>query len=47
MKVEFYTTFTAQVELLPRFTVIYGREYTKMIALEWLWFGVFIEKLKT
>lgn len=46
MNIEFYTTFTAQIEVLPRFTIIYGREYDKLIAFEWLWFGVFIENKK-
>ena len=46
---EFYNTFKTQFELLPRFTIIYGkgqsdeeREITHNgFAIEWLWFGVF------
>ena len=44
----FYTTFTTQVELLPRLTILYGKtendgiENKRGIAIEWLWFGVFI-----
>ena len=47
---KFYNTFTTQFELLPRFTIIYGKgqsdEETEIIhngfAIEWLWFGVFV-----
>ena len=46
---EFYNTFRTQFELLPRFTIIYGKgqsdeenEITHNgFAIEWLWFGVF------
>ena len=45
----FYNTFSTQFELLPRFTIVYGKgqsdEETEItqngIAIEWLWFGVF------
>lgn len=47
----FYNTFTTQFELLPIFTIIYGKgklnEETEIthngIAIEWLWFGVFMQ----
>lgn len=44
---EFYKTFKTQVELLPRVTIIYGKSDENDIssngfAIEWLWFGVFI-----
>ena len=45
---EFYNTFKAQFEVLPRFTIIYNNIeeedyaiYQKGFAIEWLWFGVF------
>ena len=46
---EFYNTLRTQFELLPRFTIIYGKgqsdEETEIthngFAIEWLWFGVF------
>jgi hypothetical protein len=46
---EFYNTFTTQFELLPRITIIYGKEQSNEevkithngFAIEWLWFGVF------
>jgi len=37
-----YTTFKSQIELLPRITVLY--ENSILIAVEWLWFGVFFGK---
>jgi len=56
---ETYSTFSTQVELLPRITIVYGfnkptrvhiddqqNDYEMIrngIAIEWLWFGVFIE----
>jgi len=47
---EFYNTFKTQFELLPRVTIIYGKghsyEETEItrngLAIEWLWFGVFV-----
>ena len=42
MKVEFYETIKHQIELLPRFTILYGKEMYKGFAFEWLFFGVFI-----
>lgn len=39
---EFYNTFRTQFELLPRFTIIYGSD-TRGFAIEWLWFGVFVQ----
>lgn len=47
---EFYGTFLTQFEVLPRLTIIYGKgnsyegyEISKNgIAIEWLWFGVFL-----
>lgn len=49
MKAQFYNTFKTQVELLPRVTILYGKsndndnDISKNgIALEFLWFGVFI-----
>lgn len=44
----FYTSFTTQIEVLPRLTIIYGslqfcnREIMRGVGIEWLWFGVFI-----
>ena len=47
MKAQFYNTFKTQVELLPRVTILYGKSNDNDIskngiALEFLWFGVFI-----
>ncbi len=50
---EFYNTFKTQFELLPRLTIIYGKgqsdEETEItrngFAIEWLWFGVFVQFL--
>ena len=44
---EFYNTFRTQFELLPILTIIYGKaENTEIthngFAIEWLWFGVFV-----
>ena len=47
---EFYNTLRTQFELLPRLTIIYGKGNTyedyeiskNGIALEWMWFGVFL-----
>ena len=39
---EFYTTFTTQIELLPRITVSYKKLKIKLIAIEWLWFGFYL-----
>ena len=54
---ETYTTFSTQIELIPRLTIVYGfGENVKVttdsgqteivkngFAIEWLWFGIFIE----
>lgn len=45
---EFYNTFRCQIELLPRLTLIYGKDSEYEIehngfAIEWLWFGFFIK----
>lgn len=40
---EFYTTFTSQIELLPRTTIRYKKFKINLIAIEWLWFGFYIE----
>jgi len=40
---EFYNTFRTQFELLPRFTIIYGKDTLNGFAIEWLWFGVFVQ----
>ena len=47
---EFYNTFTSQIEILPRFIIIYGKGQSddtheienNGFAVEWLWFGVFV-----
>ena len=45
---KWYTTFTTQMEILPRITILYGKtenagaKNKRGIAIEWLWFGVFI-----
>ncbi len=39
---EFYNTFRTQFELLPRFTIIYGKDTLNGFAIEWLWFGVLL-----
>ena len=38
-----YNTFKTQIEILPRITIIYGGRDTKILAFEWLWFGIFFE----
>ena len=47
-KMEFYSTFRTQFEVLPRLTIIYSKikeenysVYKNGFAIEWLWFGVF------
>jgi len=40
--IEFYSTFRTQFEVLPRLTIIYGEGYHKGFAIEWLWFGVYV-----
>ena len=42
MDMEFYNTFRTQFELLPRFTIIYGKDTLNGFAIEWLWFGVLL-----
>lgn len=48
----YYNTFKRQIELLPRITIIYGDSLNEDddfgvthngIAIEWLWFGIFIK----
>lgn len=41
---EFYQTIKHQIELLPRLTIIYNNSENGQngIALEWLFFGIFI-----
>jgi hypothetical protein len=40
---EFYTTFTHQIELLPRITLRYNKLKINFIAIEWLWFSFYLE----
>jgi hypothetical protein len=40
---EFYTTFTSQIELLPRITLRYNKLKINFIAIEWLWFSFYLE----
>lgn len=45
---EIYNTFGTQIELLPRITIIYGKEQANEIvhngiAFEWLWFGIYFK----
>ena len=40
---EFYQTFTHQIELFPRITLRYKKFKIYLIAIEWLWFGFYIE----
>ena len=47
MKIEFYETIKHQIELLPRLTIIYSKEYeSKGFAIEWLFFGMHVELKK-
>ena len=49
MKIHFQTTFKSQIELLPRFTVIYGGKTYLLggMAIEFLWFSLaFLESEK-
>ena len=45
----FYETFKTQFEVIPRVTIIYGKNQVESsiekngLAIEWLWFGVFIQ----
>jgi hypothetical protein len=47
---EIYNTFTTQIELLPRLTIIYGKGQSNQenqiihnaVAIEWIWFGICI-----
>lgn len=44
-----YNTFRTQIEILPRISVVYGKNVDDSdiekngIAFEWLWFNVFFE----
>jgi hypothetical protein len=38
----FANSFKNQIEILPRLTFIYGRLQDYVIAIEWLWFSVYI-----
>lgn len=42
---EFFTTFENQIELLPRITLRYDKLKINFIAIEWLWFGFYLQKL--
>ena len=41
---EFYTTFTHQIEILPRITLRYNKFKINLIAIEWLWFGFYLQR---
>jgi hypothetical protein len=43
---EFYTTFANQIELLPRIFLRYHKLKIDLIAIEWLWFGFYLEIFK-
>ena len=51
MKLHKYFTITNQIEILPRLSIIYGKGQSDEeieiinngIAIEWLWFGIFID----
>jgi hypothetical protein len=38
----FDSTVTSQIEITPRFAIRYGGEYPRVIALEWLWFTIYL-----
>lgn len=40
MKIQTYNTIKTQIEIIPRLTII----YSKGIAFEWLFFGIYIGK---
>lgn len=40
---EFYQSFTHQIELLPRITLRYHKLKINFIAIEWLWFGFYLQ----
>jgi len=45
-KINFDTTFTSQIELLPRLTIIYGNKSEGVvIAFEFLWFTVYFQRV--
>ena len=41
---EFFTTFINQIELLPRLTLRYEKFKINFIAIEWLWFGFYLQR---
>ena len=43
---EFYTTFTFQIELLPRISFGYNKLKIYYIAIEWLWFGFSLQRFE-
>ena len=61
LSIECYQTFSTQVELFPRVSIVYGFGETvevktsegnteiirNGIAIEWLWFAMFITRKKT
>jgi hypothetical protein len=40
---EFFTSFTFQFELLPRISFGYHKLKIDLIAIEWLWFGFYLQ----
>lgn len=43
---EFYTTFTFQFELLPRISFGYKKLKIHLIAIEWFWFGFYLQRFE-
>ena len=41
IQIQYYNTFRRQIELLPRLTIIYSKTQNGF-AIEWLWFGVYV-----
>ena len=43
-RIKTYLSFKYQIEMLPRISILYGEGKIR-VALEWLWFGVFLGEL--
>lgn len=49
MEVNFLTTLDSQIEILPRFSINYGKDVNEMgwdwmVEINWLWFCLLIVK---
>ncbi len=43
IKLEWYNSYSYQIEVLPRFTILYTEDI-KVVSFEWLFWGIYIRK---